>query len=138
MSRRLHANASATTKRWYMQNALATRNVTAAALRRTKLVSGSAIATKAPTSVTVKMGRRSNSAPRIQRPRYIWPRPGRRRDRTAAKLCEPLIGADSKRARGGRAAEAAPRFDTEPLAYEPRPPTNRVSASGRLRNAAGR
>src|SRR5256885_15500431 len=114
MSRRLHANASATTKRWYMKNALATRNVTAAALRRTKLVSGSAIATNAPTRSTVKIGSRIISAPRIHRPRYICPRPGRSNERTAAKPGEPLIGADNKRARGGRAAEAAPRFDTEP------------------------
>src|SRR2546423_3048746 len=103
-----------------MKNAAATRNVTSAAFRRTKLVRGSAIATSAPTTSTAKIGMRIMSTPRIQRPRYIWPRPGSRRDRTAAKPGEPLTaGAESARTRG-EAADDAPRFDTERLAYETR------------------
>src|SRR6266516_346924 len=97
-----------------MKSAAATRNVTSAALRRTKLVSGAVIATNAPTRSTGKIGRTIISAPRTHRPRYIWPRHGRSNDRTAAKPGEPLTnGAESKRARG-RAADDAPRFDTEP------------------------
>jgi hypothetical protein len=97
-----------------MKNALATRNVTAAAFRRTKLVSGSAIATNAPASSTVKIGRTIISAPRTHRPRYICPSPGKSNERIAANPGEPFTdGAESKRARGN-AADDAPRFDTEP------------------------
>src|SRR5438309_3844908 len=132
------ANASATTRRWYVKNPPAARNVTSAALRRTKLVSGSAIATNAPVSNTVKMGRRSIRMPRTHRPWYIWPRPGRSNERIAANPGEPLPdGAESERT-GGNAADAAPRFDTEPLAYETRRPEDGAPASGRLRDAARR
>jgi len=61
---------------------------------------------------------------------YIWPSPGSRKDRTAAKPGEPLTGGtESERARG-KTADDAPRFDTEPLAYETRSPLDGAPASG--------
>src|SRR5712691_7446021 len=138
MSRSRPVNASVTTNRWYMKNALAMRKVTAAALRMTKLVSGSAMATNAPTRSTVKIGSRIISVPRTHRPRYIWPSPGRSKERTAAKPGEPVAeGPETERARG-KTSDDAPRFDTEPLAYETRPPEDGAPASDRLRHAARR
>src|SRR5689334_105187 len=113
-----------------MKSAAAARNVTSAALRSTKLVRGSAIATNAPTRSTVKIGTRIMSTPRIQRPRYIWPRPGSRSDRTAAKPGEPLTAVPPSARTRGEAADDAPRFDTEPLAYETRSPRDGAHASG--------
>ena len=91
---------------------------------------GSAIAMNAPARRTVKIGRRIIRIPRTHRPWYIWPSPGRKKDRTAAKPGEPFtLGAESERT-GGNAADAAPRFDTEPLAYETRSPLDGAPASG--------
>ena len=101
MPRSFPANASATTNRWYVRNAAATRKVKAGAFRSTSPVSGSAIAMNAPVRSTTKIGMRIMRIPRTHRPWYIWPRPGKSPDSMAAKPGEVFaIGARSVRTRG--------------------------------------